>query len=34
MIRSYEADFGQTLNDWNVLKITQLLKVQRTTVTD
>ena len=33
-MRSYVADFGQTLNDWNILQMTQLLKIQRTTVTE
>ena len=33
-VRNYEADFGQTLKDWNILQITQLLKIQRTTITD
>ena len=32
-MRSYEADFGQALNNWNILQITPLLKIQRTTVT-
>ena len=34
LIRSYEADFEKTLNDWDILQITQLLKIQRATVTE
>ena len=34
LMRRYEADFGQTLNDWNILQITQLLKIQRTALTE
>ena len=33
LMRNYEADFWQTLKDWNILQITQLLKIQRTTIT-
>ena len=33
LMRSYKADFGQILNDWNILQIIQLLKIQRTKVT-
>ena len=32
LMRNYEADFWQTLKDWNILQITQLLKIQRTTI--
>ena len=34
LMRRYEADFGQILNDWNILQITQFLKIQRTTLTE
>ena len=34
LMRSYEADFGQRLKDCNILKITQLLKIQRTKTTE
>ena len=30
LMRNYDADFGQTLKDCNILQITQLLKIQRT----
>ena len=33
-VRNYEADFGQTLKDCNILQITQLLKIQRTRITE
>ena len=33
-IRSYEVDFKQTLNDCNILQIIELLKIQRTAVTE
>ena len=33
LMRNYEADFWQTLKDWNILQITQLLKIQRTIIT-
>ena len=32
-MESYKADFGQTLNNTNLLQKTQLLKFQGTTVT-
>ena len=34
LMRNYEADFWQTLKDWNILQITQLLKIQKTTITE
>ena len=34
LVRNYEADFGQTLKDCNILQITQLLKIQRTKITE
>ena len=33
-MRNYEADFGQTLRDWNILQITQILKIQGTTIAE
>ena len=33
-MRNYEAVFGQTLKDCNILQITQLLKVQGTKITE
>ena len=33
-VRNCEADFGQTLKDCNILQITQLLKIQRTKITE
>lgn len=32
LMRSYEVDIGQTWNEWNILQITLLLKIKRTTV--
>ena len=34
LMRNYEAYFWQTLKDWNILQITQLLKIQKTTITE
>ena len=33
-VRNYETDFVQTLKDFNILQITQLLKIQRTRITE
>ena len=34
LMKNYEAVFRQALKDWNILKITQLLKIQGTKITE